>query len=726
MARLNEAPTSTESVDALKRRFLRQNRELAKTNSTQSVRIRNLENEGSRLLAENLSLREQVINLQTALDNQSIGPSAENIHVVRDKLEAKIHELGTLVAELGQLQNPERQRQCKSQTAATRRSPDERNWRGGAGYGQFEGDDGKLPTITEDKYYPRKTMNADELRGMLEDPDSQSPDIGPPPVARFDTEEPIQFDPRPSASQNTVENESEDLNPGQNVMLETRRKRRESNPKLTIRRMSVYQSSPEGGEEEASSNDKNGGLKVGAKRKLSVREEDDAQEVAETTPDSFQYTRRGNSSVSGNDTDINLRNDSHPLSAPERKILGSKPVNTDPVLSPKKPKPTPAEKPEAKKPPKASSRSQRLPNRRPRFESVDLATIQTEPLEEPVEFLPPKTPAMDDMFSPPPTNPSTQRPETRDTPPPADLNPSSTSADANGLAGRAARRARPQVNYAEPNLISKMRRPTKELADAVGPKQEDRGSMSAEPATGDKSKRRDVVIKREKDEGSDSAWKSLPKPNEAERDEVGEKDSPLSKKAGRQMAQAGQQSANDLVPPTQYPSATAHAISKLVSATANSRRKSVQIAEVDRGRDDSERRDRTREHLHEKESAKDKDGLAIYDFTDSSPTDAPTTGRSRIDLAKQTKTSRRHSSVPTSGSSNSSSGTLPSILKQSTTSRSSSSSNLAGKSVSERKSSSTVKRSTTTTSSGVASGDESAGGSGREGRAAGRRRSMMM
>jgi hypothetical protein len=34
--------------------------------------------------------------------------------------------------------------------------------------------------------------------------------------------------------------------------------------------------------------------------------------------------------------------------------------------------------------------------------------------------------------------------------------------------GRATRRARTAVNYAEPSLISKMRRPTKELLDAVG------------------------------------------------------------------------------------------------------------------------------------------------------------------------------------------------------------------------------------------------------------------
>jgi hypothetical protein len=136
-----------------------------RTNSTQSVRIRNLENEGSRLLAENLSLREQVIQLQSALEQQSTGASVDNINAVRDKLEAKIQELGGLVAELGQIQNPERQRRCKSQTAATRRSPGERNWGNGAGF-NLDGEDGRLPTITEDKYYPRKTMKYVSIRSI--------------------------------------------------------------------------------------------------------------------------------------------------------------------------------------------------------------------------------------------------------------------------------------------------------------------------------------------------------------------------------------------------------------------------------------------------------------------------------------------------------------------------------------------------------------------------------
>jgi hypothetical protein len=44
----------------------------------------------------------------------------------------------------------------------------------------------------------------------------------------------------------------------------------------------------------------------------------------------------------------------------------------------------------------------------------------------------------------------------------------------------------------------------------------------------------------------------------------------------------------------------------------------------------------------------DKDNLAIFDFTASSPNDPPTKSRQRLDLAKAVKTARRHSSVQAS------------------------------------------------------------------------------
>lgn len=126
-------------------------------NSQQSIRIRTLENDASRLLAENLSLREQVVQLQNTLETHSQRPSFDDIDGVKDRLETKMQELGSLVAELGLLKKkPTVPPRRKGQAAATRRSSDERQWRSGLGLQEVE--NAMLPTIAEDKFYPRKTL----------------------------------------------------------------------------------------------------------------------------------------------------------------------------------------------------------------------------------------------------------------------------------------------------------------------------------------------------------------------------------------------------------------------------------------------------------------------------------------------------------------------------------------------------------------------------------------
>ena len=60
----------------VKRRFIRQNRELAKNNSSQSLRIRSLELEISKLLSDNLGLREQVLGLQNELYDARVQASS--------------------------------------------------------------------------------------------------------------------------------------------------------------------------------------------------------------------------------------------------------------------------------------------------------------------------------------------------------------------------------------------------------------------------------------------------------------------------------------------------------------------------------------------------------------------------------------------------------------------------------------------------------------------------
>jgi Shugoshin C terminus len=93
----------------------------------------------------------------------------------------------------------------------------------------------------------------------------------------------------------------------------------------------------------------------------------------------------------------------------------------------------------------------------------------TELISESDTAIPPKTPGITvaDFLSPLASQPSTGRAASKDTPPPMNLSSSTSMAEVPG-GGRAGRRARAVVNYAEPNLISKMRRPTKELLDAVG------------------------------------------------------------------------------------------------------------------------------------------------------------------------------------------------------------------------------------------------------------------
>ncbi|KAF2872479.1 hypothetical protein BDV95DRAFT_519257 [Massariosphaeria phaeospora] len=634
MARLNEPPVapivpapSAETIDAVKRRFLRQNRELAKTNSQQSIRIRNLENDASRLLSENLSLREQVLQLQNTLSTQTNVPSFEVIDSVKEKLEAKIHELGGLVAELGLLHRSDTLPRCKSQTAATRRSPSERQWRSGLGLQEVE--NAMMPTIVEDKYYPRRTMNTDDLQDILDDPDTQSPDIGPPPVSRFENEEAIVFSHSPSREEQ-LGGPEETSEPALSINFETRKKRRESGPKLNIRRVSVFQSPPEdSGDVPAKSK------RAGAKRKFNVQEDED--QVA-AKAEGFTYSRRNTPSApSDADVDRDCQNQS-----PQRPVLGSKPVNTDPVLSPKKQRPSNQEKPDKKPVSTSKPTRSRLTITRNVVRAVPPPSEVLEPIpvtEVVLESLPPKTPAVEDVFSPPSTEPSTARPESKDTPPPGDLN----SSDQIGIGGRPSRRVRGQVSYKEPSLNTKMRRPGKELVDAVQSHQERDTSAEFQAASLTSG---NIGIKVEARE--ESAWKPMARSGGEEEGEMG---SPLRQKLDRKEGITDSNHIASPEPP-QLSCTTSNAISALVNQTGTTRRKTSPTCsasanspvEVPSSLASKLSNITAAMPLAVKEE--DRNGLAIFDFTGSSPSDATASSRPQTDLAKKVRDARRHSVVP--------------------------------------------------------------------------------
>lgn len=177
-----------------------------------------------------------------------------------------------------------------------------------------------MPTIDEGRDHPRRTMNAHEIRNMLEDTESQSPDLGPPPTSSFEVEEVIAFNPNPEpekqmedapAEAAPAESEPVEDEPALPMNLETRKKRRESGPKLNIRRISVFESPEEVKE-------KPGKLpRTGAKRKFSVQQDEDIPDAQ----DDFNFNRKTTQDV---ETD---ENEEPRAASPARPVLcSSKPL----------------------------------------------------------------------------------------------------------------------------------------------------------------------------------------------------------------------------------------------------------------------------------------------------------------------------------------------------------------------------------------------------------------
>lgn len=252
--------------------------------------------------------------------------------------------------------------------------------------------------------------------------------------------------------------------------------------------------------------------------------------------------------------------------------------------------------------------------RKPRTSSIKplqssdpvVQTIELPPPDiERIHEMPPKTPAPD-IFSPTPSEPSASRPDGRDTPPPSTLKSANSGSSALNGASRPSRRAKAAVNYAEPNLISKMRRPGKDFANAV----ELNARRSMSEALGSESTKhiRTVVIKHE--EGRDPDWRSLPPGDDLEHPEPG---SPLGRKGGSD--QRDEQSAIQ-------ESASGRTIAALIANHGQTKRAMVGEAMV-----------------KAEEPSSNVEDMDVYDFKDSSPPDL------EIEKGGVKSGSRRHSSM---------------------------------------------------------------------------------
>lgn len=126
----------------------------------QSLRIRSLESEVSHLLGENVSLREQVINLTQEIERLESAKLLHNgVYEIKSRLDTKLAELSGIASELGMLPRKVGKLGDKSGDSDHPKATalDARPRATDAEYNTGI-DDGKLPAILEDKHFPRRTL----------------------------------------------------------------------------------------------------------------------------------------------------------------------------------------------------------------------------------------------------------------------------------------------------------------------------------------------------------------------------------------------------------------------------------------------------------------------------------------------------------------------------------------------------------------------------------------
>ncbi|KAI1471611.1 uncharacterized protein F4812DRAFT_185489 [Daldinia caldariorum] len=537
MARLNEPMVSTDSVETLRRKFLRQNRDIARVNSTQSLKIRTLENECVRLLSENLDLRGQILRLQTELEDSRAQRIANHALKIKEKMEAQLAEWGTMLASLGhepapRVRSPREPKRLKRRSSIGRVSMSE--WRRRDTVSSMKDleaaalQEGRLAPIWENKTCPRETLNREEilaLRAVVDDTDD-SPDLGPPPVSRYVDEDPVKIDlpPRHAASTSdyaSLEKASSDPQLQHTESTPSPKKGKtiheSSNDALDNHNELIEPKTMDTAESQPTAQV----TKANLKRKL--REEDEKEntvmsrpptrgiDIAKDQPEKVANLKTHSNrpiKLPSNRRDIR---DKSSGSVTQRKPLGAKSTNEH-LKSPRKAaKPSALEEVTKEDLKRRKPASVEIPVPEPQPVLVASVEIETETLSAEPNLAVPETPE------------ATPREEARDTPPPTDIS-------SRGETSRGSRRARAAVSYAEPNLRDKMRRPTKQLFDAVSGEGKHIRRTSQSKKEEFPSSNPSSVVKSEEKLGS---WKDLPSDRSMSRPSLDVMASPLARKGSK-------------------------------------------------------------------------------------------------------------------------------------------------------------------------------------------------
>ncbi|PTB63805.1 hypothetical protein BBK36DRAFT_1125107 [Trichoderma citrinoviride] len=485
MARLNEVPVPTESLETLRKKMLRQNRELAKTNNIRALRIRELENECACMLSENLELRSRILELEKQVEDNEARRIADHAMAIKAKLESQLTEWGTLIAGLGleppaKRHSPMIKRRAKQTMSfsASRPSPSQRRLR------DIARDIEELGPIAEARSNPRRSMNPEQIMALRSEAnaEAESPELGPPPMSKYIEEDPIKVD---SPSRSRPVESSDDA-------LTSSAKTKRLEPPIARTTVETAPVQP---------------IKAGSKRKFGARDDSENIEPQKTTDENSLDRIPAGKRLLHDKGDAardfaKMRKKSQlELSENVRKPLAAKSTNDDIINSPKKllkTKPSVGDeiataKLNAATKPKAPVGRPRLKPKNPlpaAAEPVPILTI--EPQETTVEICDLAAPIREPALLMPSSPVATEGPEgsrVGDTPPPADIS-------SNGETSRPSRRNRTTISYTEPNLRAKMRRPTKELFDAVtGEGKYARRASTYDPAMPESAKsRRETAI----------------------------------------------------------------------------------------------------------------------------------------------------------------------------------------------------------------------------------------
>ncbi|KAF0316552.1 shugoshin c terminal domain-containing protein [Colletotrichum asianum] len=536
MARLNEPPVSADSIDILRRKLLRQNRDLAKANAVHLLRIRTIEADFARSLSDNLRLESRIIELEKELEDNNARRIADHALDIRSRLEAQLSECMSVLSSLGQEPptkrhaSPRGRRSSRAslplQSPPRRRPPRELMRETGA----RAPEDDKLPTIAENKSYPRATLDREQILALCSEAadttdTTDSPELGPPPVSRFVDGETVDIG-SPSKSIEYVEQEpvahsSPAVSPIPSpapapVSATNSTPRMEKN--LLVRPDPVP--TAEASEPQRVLQKERPILppvvpsvsaKTGSKRKYSVGE--DTSKTGQQTAEPQKSKNTSERSLIGRDHQTgktlkelaSIRREARERMAPPvnpRKPLSAKSTNDDvtyPIkiakaaaiegkIGVEKAKPRAARERAAQKIKETEAEENDVDNAPVEIpEAAPLSPTSVVNILPSTEAVPPEA-ALLSPASPEQTSRMSLS-GVRDTPPPAEIS-------SHGETSRPSRRARSAVSYAEPNLRDKMRRPTKELYDAVSGQTrylQRGGSAKSDSATPDAT----VTIKRE-------------------------------------------------------------------------------------------------------------------------------------------------------------------------------------------------------------------------------------